>query len=207
MTNVPGLLTVKTTGSAVKTIGTLNDGTNDIAMDEGSGGNFEIVSPVKDNSEDDTPADYKIHVDGQTRNEMGDYGLKVEFGVAENLDPTDYTVTSVSRRSMLKSGRADYFFFTAADEDDDHPFFLTVETQKHTGVTTATNTTGTLFSQKGVVNTDTDSGTGNNFLIRAPISPGDYIVEVKGSSASTKGEYVLKTTSQTAATPTAPTVR
>ena len=85
-TNVPGLLTVKTTGSAVDTIGTLNDGTNDIAMDEGSGGNFEIVSPVKDNSDDSLySCDYKIHVDGQTRNEMGDYGLKVEFKVAVDL--------------------------------------------------------------------------------------------------------------------------
>ena len=48
-------------------------------MDKGSGGNFEIVSPVKL----DTP--YSVFVDGQTRNETGDYGLKVEFRVAVNL--------------------------------------------------------------------------------------------------------------------------
>ena len=65
-------------------------------------------------------------------------------------------------------------------------------------VTRETNTTGTLFSTKGVVNTDTDSGFGSNFLIRAPISPGkDYIVEVKGS---TEREIRTEVTSE-AATP------
>ena len=75
---------------------------------------------------------------------------------------------------------ADYFFFTSPSQTGYR--FLTVQTEKHDDVTTATNTTGTLFSTKGVVNTDTDSGFGTNFLIRAPISPGDYIVEVKGST-------------------------
>ena len=60
-------------------------------------------------------------------------------------------------------------------------------------VTTATNTTGALFSTKGVVNTDTDSGLGTNFLIRAPVSPGDYIVEVKGSTGR---KYALSLASQ-----------
>ena len=101
---------------------------------------------------------------------------------------------------MLDSGRADYFFFTVPDWY--HTLFLTVETEKHNDVTTETNTTGALFSQKGLVKTDTDSGAGNNFRLRAPISPGDYIVEVKGASSSTKGEYVLKTTSRTATPPT-----
>ena len=187
--NAPGLLTVKTTGSAVNTKGTLDQAATEIAMDEGSGGNFEIVSPVKAGTA------YSVFVDGQTRNEMGDYGLKVEFGVAENL-PNHAGTTA---NGELEPGRADYFFFTALNH-----LFLTVETQKPTGVTTETNTTGTLFSTKGMVVTDTDNGAGNNFLIRAPISPVDYIVEVKGASSSTKGEYVLKTTSQTAATPTSP---
>ena len=60
-------------------------------MDEGSGGNFEIVSPMENG------VAYSVFVDGQTRNESGDYGLKVEFGVAETLSPmhatSDTTVT------------------------------------------------------------------------------------------------------------------
>ena len=192
--NVPGLLTVNTTGSAVKTIGTLNDGTDDIAMDEGSGGNFEIVSPM-----DDDPA-YSVFVDGQTRNEMGDYGLEVEFRVATDLAnaaTSDTTVpTQDSDPPPAITHGADYFFFTVPATTYR---FLTVQTEKPTDVTTATNTTGTLFSTKGVVNTDTDSGFGTNFLIRAPISPGDYIVEVKGS---TGGKYALSLASEAATPPT-----
>ena len=192
MTNVPGLLTVRTTGNEVNTKGTLDEGSADlptdptVAMDEGMGGNFEIVSPVKTN------APYTVYVEGQTRSESGDYGLEMEFGVANTL--VDHAETMVNRE--LKPGRADYLFFTATNH-----LFLTVETQKHADVTTETNTTGSLFSQNGLIKTDTDSGTRNNFRLRAPIEPGDYIVEVKGSSSSTKGPYVLKTTSQTATTP------
>ena len=48
----------------------------------------------------------------------------------------------------------------------------------------------------GEITTDTNSGTDNNFLLRAPIASGkDYIIEVTGSSSSTEGKYVLKTTS------------
>ena len=181
----PGLLTVETTGSAVDTKGTLNDGTNDITMDAGSGGNFEIVSPMDDD------ADYIVAVEGQTRGERGDYGLKVEFGVAEDL--ANHASTTVNRQ--LRPGRADYLFFTAPDTDAGD-LFLTVETQKHADVTTETNTTGALFSPDGLVTTDTNSGTGNNFLLRAPIARGkDYIIEVTGSSSSTEGPYVLKTSS------------
>ena len=78
---------------------------------------------------------------------------------------------------MLEPGRAAYFFFTAEDHR-----FLTVQTQRPTGVTTETDTTGTLFSTTGEVATDTNNGVGNNFLLRAPISPGDYIIEVKRSA-------------------------
>ena len=128
MTNVPGLLTVKTTGSAVDTIGTLNDGTNDIAMDEGSGGNFEIVSPVKANTVRILLI-LIIHVDGQTRNEMGDYGLKVEFKVAVDLGNNATNATGIKRPDEIQFG-ADYFFFTVAD---DTYRFLTVKTEKHDG--------------------------------------------------------------------------
>ena len=180
----PGLLTVKTTGGEVRTIGTLMTGADEIAMDEGSGGNFQIISPMDD------AADYALHVDGQTRGERGEFGLKVEFGVAPD---TDLTIGTAPANTELQPRRANYFFFAVTT-----PSFLTVETEKPMGVQTETNTTGTLFSQKGVVATDTDSGTGNNFLLRAPISEGDYIVEVKGASASTKGAYVLATSSEMA---------
>ena len=182
MTTDPGLLTVKTTGNEVDTIGTLQTGSTDVAMDGPSGGNFEIVSPVK------TDTTYSVFVDGQTRSERGDYGLKVEFGVASLL------TLGTDADAELKPRRAAYFFFTAPAA----PRFLTVQTQTPTAVTTATNTTGTLFSQKGLVATDTDTGAGTNFLLRAPISAGDYIVEVKGASSSTAGAYALVTSSDEA---------
>ena len=97
----PGLLTVRTTGSAVDTKGTLNDNTSDIATDEGSGGNFEIVSPMDDD------ADYTVSVEGQTRGERGDYGLKVEFGVAEDL--ANHAGTMVDQE--LKPGRRGLLLF------------------------------------------------------------------------------------------------
>ncbi len=187
--DTPGLLTVRTTGSAVDTIGTLNQGATKIAMDEGSGGNFEIVSPVQ------ADTTYSLHVGGQARSERGDYGLKVEFGVATKLvdTPNDYDYEDTTRDDdMLEPGRADYFFFTVPATTYR---FLTVQTQQHMNVTTETNTTGTLYGQAGQIVTDTNSGADDNFLLSAPISPGDYIVEVKGSSSSTAGEYQLVTTS------------
>ena len=181
----PGLLIVRTTGREARTTGTLEAGGNNIAMDGGSGGNFEIISPMDDD------ADYSLHVDGQTRGERGKFGLEIEFGVA-----TDLTIGTAPTGTELQPGRADYFFFTISDTGQS---FLTVETQTSMGVTPATDTTGTLFSQQGLVATDTDSGrTDNNFLLRAPVSAGDYIVEVKGARSSTEGAYVLETASQPA---------
>ncbi len=201
----PGLLAVRTTGNEVDTKGTLNDGTADIATDEPSGGNFEIVSPMDDD------ADYIVAVEGQTRGERGDYGLKLAFGVAEDLvsggaaygnDTEDSDTGALTRRDVeLEPGRADYFFFTTAAADAGGNRFLTVETQKHADVTTETDTTGAFYGQAGQITTDTNSGTGNNFLLRAPVAAvKDYIIEVKGARSSTKGKYVLKTTSTAAPT-------
>ena len=189
-TNDPGLLTVKTTGSAVDTEGTLEDSNNaTVAMDEGSSGNFEIVSPVK------ADGTYDVHVEGQTRSERGDFDLKVEFGVAIDLGTAATSNDGTTRDEMLEPGRADYFFFNATALR-----FLTVQTQKHVDVTTETDTTGTLFSTNGMITTDTNSGTDNNFLLRTPISIRDYIVEVKGARSSTEGEYRLVMSSQAATT-------
>ena len=190
----PGLLTVRTTGNEVDTKGTLSYGTADIAMNAGSGGNFEIVSPMDDD------VDYSVHVEGQTRGERGDYGLKLAFGVAEELvsGGGDYTDTTLST-TELEPGRADYFFFTTADAATGGDRFLTVQTRKHTDVTTETDTTGAFYGQAGQIVTDTNSGTGNNFLLRAPVAAvKDYIIEVTGARSSTKGKYVLETTSTAA---------
>ena len=187
-TGTPGLLTVRTTGNAADTKGTLDtdatpgNGTGDIAMDEGSGGNFEIVSPVG------AGVTYQIHVEGQTPGERGEFGLKVEFGVASAL-----TIGTTPTGTALKPGRADYFFFTVGTGEYS---FLTVRTEMPTGAAKETDTTGTFFSRQGLVVTDTNSGPGNNFLFRVPTSPGDYIVEVKGASSSTEGAYNLVTTPQ-----------
>ena len=187
----PGLLTVRTTGSAVDTKGTLDDDTTnplpgdagDLATDAGSGGNFEIVSPVAGGTT------YRIHVEGQTPGERGEFGLEVEFGVAS----TTLTLGTTPADTALKPGRSDYFFFTVAAGAHS---FLTVGTETPTSATTETDTTGAFFSRQGLVATDTNSGPGNNFLLRVPISPGDYIVEVKGASPSTEGAYNLVTNNQ-----------
>ena len=163
-TTDPGLLTVETTGRAVDTKGTLDHSTDGtIAMDDPSGSNFEIVSPVK------ADATYSLHVEGQTRNEVGDYGLSMEFRVATDLSADATNNTGIPGRNEEITHGADYFFFTVAANTYR---FLTVQTEKHMDVTTETNTEGRLLSTDGVVNTDTNSGVGSNFLIRAPISPG-----------------------------------
>ena len=131
-------------------------------------------------------------MEGQTRDERGDYGLKMEFGVA-----TDLTLGTSPDDTALEPGRADYFFFTVAANTYN---FLNAETQKPTSATKEADTTGTLFSQQGQVATDTNSGAGRNFWLGAPISPGSYIVEVKGASSSTEGAYTLVTSIQAVAT-------
>ena len=42
-------------------------------------------------------------------------------------------------------------------------------------VTTETDTTGAFYGQIGQITTDTDSGTDNNFLLRAPIAIGERL--------------------------------
>ena len=185
----PGLLTVRTTGNEVDTKGTLSDGTANIAVDEDSRSNFEIVSPMDDD------ADYTVSVAGQTRGERGDYGLKVEFRVAIDLGTAASGDAGITRAGeILEFGRADYFFFTVAPTTYR---FLTVRTQKHADVTTETDTTGTFYGYDGQITTDTNSGLGNNFLFRVPISAGDYIVEVDGQ---TGGRYALVLSSQASTT-------
>ena len=188
----PGLLTVRTTGNEVETKGTLIVGTANIATDEPSGGNFEIVSPMDD------AADYIVAVEGQARDERGDYGLKLAFGVAMNLASDENYANTMRGEEELEPGRADYFFFTTASDDAGN-LFLTVQTKKHADVTTETDTTGAFYGQDGQIVTDTDSGTGNNFLLRVPVAAAkDYIIEVTGARSSTKGKYVLETTSTAA---------
>ena len=182
--DTPGLLTVHTRGTTVRTKGTLEDSSNNtVAMDEGSGGNFKIVSPV-------AAGTYTLHVEGQARSERGEYDLKLEFGVASAL-----TIGTSPENTMVEPGRAEYFFFPIAA--DGHSFLI-VQTQQPMAVTRETDTTGALFSQDGLVVTDTNSGTGNNFLFRVPVAPGNYIVEVKGASSSTQGAYTLVTSSEAA---------
>ena len=195
--NTPGLLTVRTTGSAVDTVGSLYQQGSSTKIQEdknsGTGNNFQIISPVA------AGTTYEIHVEGQTRDERGDYDLKVEFRVAVNLvtsSPPNYADTDRSD-VVLEPRRADYFFFTVPASTYR---FLTVETLKHDDLTRETNTKGTFFGQVGQIATDNDNGVDSNFRIHAPISPGNYIVKVEGQTSSTEGKYRLRASSQVSTT-------
>ena len=192
-----GLLTVRTTGST-DTKGQLDKATSPIATDEG-GGNFKIVVPVI------VGDDYTVIVNGQTLDTRGSYTLDLDFKVAmarvENWAaarttvsdsptwtgtpfPTDDATGGTLLR--LDSGDEDYFFFTIPLGSYE---LLTIQTQKVTGEDEDPNTKGVLFGPTGEITSDDNSGEANrHFLIETPVGPGNYVVEVTGT---TQGPYEL----------------
>ena len=205
----PGLLTVETKGNT-DTAGMLS-GTETADDDSsGSGNNFKMVLPVTGGS------NYILTVDGQTPTTEGEYTLDMAFKVAMTHTPdadvtgadvvagptwADSTGTSDDGSdtgdtpAILKepnnSVDEDYFLISIAANSSG---FLTVETTDDGTPADDANTTGVLYGPMGEIDTDSDSGTGNHFKMRAPVEEGmDYLVKVSGSSGS-EGAYRLKLT-------------
>ena len=189
--NDPGLLTVATRGRR-DTKGVLyEEGTEQkIAEDEdsGSGGNFQIVTPIMG-----APTDYVVYVDGQTGTERGDYTVVVDFKnvirPAGNGDGCSTYPTIVCYREIEERGDADYFFITPTSNA-----FMTVETHKYPNTApNETNTKGTLFGPNKQLAADSDTGDGTNFRITVPVEVDKhYVVKVEGESVRTLGEYRLE---------------
>ena len=182
-TTTNGLLTLKTTGNT-DTIGELFEATS-IADAEagGSGGNFEIIVPVKSDA-------HTVFVTGQNPTTRGDYTLEVDFKVAMDVTyPTSETPGEIE-----DSDGEDHFFFEVTDENRG---FLTVETiDPSDSAQTTSNTTGTLYGPDGKITDDSDGGSGSHFRITAPVKMGNYVVEVDGNV----GYYRLQLSSQVADT-------
>ena len=179
--SMPGLLTVETTGNT-NTVGELLDNSNMLLTedkDSGTNNNFEIISAVNKNGSGEN---FTVTVQGQSATERGDYTLAVDFKIAAE------TISDLMSKSTMEYAIEDgteYFHFQVGNDVNT---FLTVETNP---VDTAkdTNTKGTLFGKSGKIAEDSNSGVGNNFRIHAPVSSGDYIVQVDRESGS--GNYTL----------------
>ena len=194
--NDSGLLTVATRGR-LNTKGVLYRGestnpTEKIAEDEdsGSGGNFQIVTPVMGD-----PTNYVVYVEGQTGTERGDYTVVVDFKNASLVTPADNGDGAMDSADLEERGDADYFFITPGSNA-----FMTVETHKEPNTASReTNTKGTLFGPNGQLAADSDAGDGTNFQITVPVLTGEdqhYVVKVEGERVTTTGEYRLEVSYQ-----------
>ena len=196
----PGLLTVETTGST-DTDGMLSGTPAVMDDDSGSGNNFKMVVPV-------TATDYTLTVDGKTASTTGDYTLDMDFKVAmqTGASGTNITVpaapgwpnttvaaddTTVQIQRIAADGNRadeDYFLLTI---DDDYSGVLTVQTVDATAATKDSDTAGAFYGPTGEIATDSNSGAGNHFKIRAPVRENaSYLVKVTGSD----GQYQLNLT-------------
>ncbi len=193
-TSIGGLLTVQTTGST-DTKGEFTGDNTDMGVTADAGGsssNFQIIAPV-------TAGDKMVFVEGQVPTETGEYTLDVDFEVAtsltldNNLAVTYGDATDDSEPTEIKSGEADYFFFSVTANQG----LMTIETKRHASITSGagTPTRGTLYGPKGLIETDDNSGDGGNFWLRAPVAAGNYIVKVEGQGS---GPYILDISTATA---------
>lgn len=186
-----GLLTVATRGRR-NTKGVLyEEGTEQkIAEDEdsGSGGNFQIVTPIMG-----ALTDYVVYVEGQTGTERGDYTVVVDFKNAAPVSPANNGDGAIDFADLEERGDADHFFITP-----DRNAFMTVETHKYPNTAPReTNTKGTLFGPNKQLAADSDTGDGTNFRITVAVERDKhYVVKVEGESVGTLGEYRLEVSYQ-----------
>ncbi len=175
--NVPGLFHARTTGTAVKTQGSVGTIEGNIEND-----NVSLLTPL-------AAATHSLEIRERSDADRGAFGLILTYGVAGFLgDAADYAIeVDIEQLDQeLEAGRADYFFFTVANAAYG---FLKVYTEKHAEATPATDTSGILYSQDGQIAMDLNSALdGRNFVLEAPIKTGSYILAVTGPA----GKYVLK---------------
>ena len=173
-----GTLTVETTGST-DTDGTLYSASGRFLTsdyDSGSGDNFHIRREV-------SAGTHYVRVRGLFS--TGSYTLRVRFTVVSDdhgdtrQEATKAGLPSDTQGTLEKRGDEDYFRLSIL-----HSGTLTVET------TGSTDTSGTLYTAEGRwLDSDYDSGRGDNFRISREVSAGTYYVRVSGFL--TTGSYTL----------------
>ncbi len=167
----PSVVTIETTG-ATDTAGRLEDSAgNSLEFDDsdGAGNNFRIERVLGAGA-------YFVRVQGQGNNITGNYSLSVTGESA-----TAVTLGTPASGAISPAGHVDLYSFTLASASA-----VTIET------TGATDTAGQLQdSAGGLLEFDSDDGTGSNFRIEWTLGAGAYFIRVAGQSSSVTGNYSL----------------
>ena len=167
--STPTFVNIFTTGN-LDTVGRLYDGTNTVLRsndDSGERFNF-LISRYLDSGT------YYIEVGNSRSRSTGDYVLHVDV-VVDNHSNTTETATILTL-NIPESGRID----PAIDVDY---FRIDISTPAFVNIFTTGNldTVGTLYNGTNtILRSNDDSGEGRNFLIRHPLGPGTYYIQVGG---------------------------
>ena len=180
--STPTFVSIFTTGD-LDTIGTLQDNTgSELTSNDQSGeeNNFLISTSLD-------PGIYFIEVSG-SGTETGDYVLHVDVvDIVDNHGNTIETATTLTLTlDTSVSGRID-------PADDADYFRIDISTPIIVSIFTTSDldTVGILYDgTNNFLQSDNQSGTDDNFLIRRLLEPGIYYIEVSGSGTET-GDYVL----------------
>ncbi len=181
-----GALTVYTTGN-LNTKGALeNSSGSSLATDddEGSGDNFRIERTV-------SAGTYYVKVEGVGSN-RGDYTIHVSFEADDHSDTQpsssgggtadDHSDTRSGATSLSLGGSRPGVIATGDGDDVDYFEVQVSEAGVLTVYTTGSlDTKGTLEDSAGSrLESDRNSGSGDNFLIQRTVSAGTYYVKVEG---------------------------
>ena len=191
-----GLLTVQAEdGSplpASDTTGTLYGppGVEIASATDGSGRHFRVRAPVQ------AMDTYAVEVSGT----VGSYMLMVTLAEVENDTGASLPVTGTTTTGADGNCAANDAFEICPPtgrnpaEREQHLFEVTEAGAFYIHSTGGTDTIGTLFGPDGSqLATDDDSGPGSNFRLALNVTPGLYLLEVRGKAANTRGAYELVT--------------
>jgi hypothetical protein len=179
-----GRVTAVTSGS-VDTYGTLSASTGAVIArddDSGAGNNFSLAA--------DASGTVYLEVRGYDARAVGPYTLTltVPADTAEPdadfvLDLRTTTAARVAITDRLDAGVRDTYTVEVLS-----PGAATLSA----GTTSGIDTFGTLLSETGaVLASDDDSGPSLDFSLSRAVSPGRYLLEVRGYDASAAGQYDL----------------
>ena len=208
-----GLLNVQAedgaTSPASDTTGTLYGppGVKVASATDGSGRHFRVRAPVQ------AMNIYAVEVSGT----VGSYMLEVSLDTVEGTNGAALPVTG-STNEMADGNCVGANANTAFEicpptgrnpaEREMHLFDVMEAGALYIHSTGGTDTIGTLFGPDGSqLATDDNSGQGNNFRLAVQVTPGLYLLEVRGKDANTRGAYELVTNfvaGDTVTTPTTP---
>ena len=206
--NTAGLLTVQAgdgaTSPASDTTGTLYGppGVEIASATDGNGRHFRVRAPAQ------AMDTYAVEVDGT----VGSYMLTVRLDAVEGTNGAALPVTGSTNEMADGNCNPDSSFQICPPtgrnpaEREHHLLEVTQAGALYIHSTGGTDTIGTLFGPDGSqLATDDNSGQGNNFRLAVQVTPGLYLLEVRGKDANTRGAYELVTNFVAGADPTDPT--